>query len=288
MFYLIHIAIFCAIYGILAISLNLVLGYTGLLSVTQAAFYGLGAYATAILSTRFNLGFGESLLIGIAIVSVVSFLVGLVLSKLAGDYYAVATLGFNVIIVAVMLNWSALTNGPLGIAIFSKTTLFGLDFSSQPAFLALALFLLFLAYGIGYYLKKSSFGRVLKAIREDEKAIQVFGYNTTKYKLVIFVIGAALAAAAGSLFAAYISYVDPSSFATNESIFILSVIILGGLANLEGSILGAIFLVLLPELLRFVGFPEAVAAELRQAVYGLLLVILMLYRPQGLLGEYKL
>ena len=110
----------------------------------------------------------------------------------------------------------------------------------------------------------SSFGRILKAIREDERAIQVFGYKTLYYKLTIFVIGAMMAAVAGSLYAAYITYIDPSTFTVNESIFIIAIIILGGLASLRGSLLGAVFLVLLPELLRFVGFPDEVAAQMRR------------------------
>ncbi|MBT6034005.1 MAG: branched-chain amino acid ABC transporter permease, partial [Candidatus Jacksonbacteria bacterium] len=125
-------------------------------------------------------------------------------------------------------------------------------------------------------------------IREDEKAIQVFGYNTQMYKLTIFVIGAVLASVAGSLYATYITFIDPTAFNVMESVFVLSIIILGGLANLKGSVIGALFLILLPELLRFVGFPSDVAAQMRQLVYGLLLVLLMLYRPQGLMGEYKL
>jgi branched-chain amino acid transport system permease protein len=135
---------------------------------------------------------------------------------------------------------------------------------------------------------QSSFGRILKAIREDEKVIGIFGYKTIYYKLTIFVVGAMMAAIAGSLYAAYITYIDPSTFTVNESIFIIAIIILGGLASLRGSIIGAVFLVLLPEFLRFVGFPDEIAAQLRQAVYGLLLILLMLYRPQGLVGEYKL
>ena len=143
-------------------------------------------------------------------------------------------------------------------------------------------------YFIARFITRSSFGRVLKAIREDEEAISVFGYNTTYYKLVIFVISAMLAAIAGSLFASYITFIDPSSFSLNESIFILAIIILGGLSSNRGAVVGAAFLIILPEALRFVGFPSDVAAQMRQVVYGLILILLMLYRPQGFLGEYRL
>ena len=145
-----------------------------------------------------------------------------------------------------------------------------------------------IVYLVSRFIVRSSFGRVLKAIREDEKAIQVFGYRTLNYKLAVFVLGAMMAAFSGSLYASYITYIDPSTFVVSESIFVIAIIILGGLASLRGSIVGAVFLVLLPEMLRFVGFPDEIAAQMRQAVYGLLLILLMLYRPQGLVGEYKL
>ena len=287
--YLIHLAILSAIYAILGVSLNLVVGYTGLLSVTHAAFYGIGAYATALLLTQSGgMGFPPSIALGIILTLIISFLIGLVLSKFKGDYYALGSLGFNTIAFAVFLNWHNLTRGPLGIPGISRPELFGIDFSNNLNFLMLVLVFLGLVYFASRFIVASSFGRVLKAIREDEEAIQVFGYNTLYFKLTVFVIGAGMAAIAGSFFASYITFIDPSSFTLTESVFILATIILGGLANLRGSILGALFLILLPEILRFVGFPADIAAQMRQVVYGVILILLMLYRPQGLIGEYKL
>jgi branched-chain amino acid transport system permease protein len=286
--YLIHLTILFAIYAILGVSLNLVVGYTGLLSVTHAAFYGVGAYTTAIFLTKSGVGFFSSLILGIAIAAFVSFLIGLVLSKLKGDYYALGTFGFNAIVFAVFLNWKNLTGGSLGIPGISKPELFGINFGNNFNFLILALIFLIFIYSASRFVVNSSFGRVLKAIREDETAIAVFGYNTLHFKFVIFVISAAMAAVAGSLFASYITFIDSSNFQLMESMFILVIIILGGLANLRGSILGALFLILLPEILRFVGFPSDIEAQMRQAIYGIILILLMLYRPQGLIGGYKL
>lgn len=290
--YLIHLAILFAIYAILGISLNLVVGYTGLLSITQAAFYGLGAYATAILLTQSGAGFFLSVILGIIITAVIGFLIGIILSRFKDDYYALASFGFNIIVFSIFLNWQSLTRGPLGIPGISRPELrfmnYDLRFDSNLSFLILTSLFLILIYFASRFIVNSSFGRVLKAIREDEKAIQVFGYNTSYFKLAIFVISAAIAAVAGSLFASYITFIDPSSFTLMESVFILAIIILGGLANLHGSILGALFLILLPEILRFVGFPTDIAAQMRQVVYGIILILLMLYRPQGLVGEYKL
>lgn len=286
--YLVHIAILIGIYSILALSLNLVVGYTGLLSVTQAAFYGIGAYATAILLTSFGMNFFLSIIVGMIITGAVSFVIGLVLSKFSGDYFALGSFGFNIIVYSIFLNWQSLTQGPLGIPGIPKPQLFGLDFGNNYWYLLLVIIFVVLVYFISEFITRSSFGRVLKAIREDEKAIAVFGYNTLFFKLAIFVIGAMMASIAGALFASYITYVDPTSFALSESIFILAIIILGGLANNKGVILGAVFLVILPEALRFVGFPSDIAAQMRQVTYGLILILLMLYRPEGLMGEYKL
>lgn len=290
--YLIHLVILISIYAILGLSLNLVVGYAGLLSVTHAAFYGLGAYAVGVLTTQLGWGFFASMAVGVALAGGAGFLIGLVLSKFKGDYYALVSFGFNIIVFSILLNWQSVTRGPLGIPGIAKPAIeiFNFQFSiiNNAQFLIFSLACAALAYAVARFIAASSFGRVLKAIREDEEAIQVFGYDTSKYKLLIFVIGAMGAAVAGSLFASYISFIDPSTFTLNESVFILSIIILGGLANLRGSLLGALFMILLPELLRFVGFPSDIAAQMRQVVYGLLLILLMLYRPQGLIGEYKL
>jgi len=286
--YLIHIAILISIYAILGLSLNLIVGFTGLLSVTQAAFYGIGAYTTAILLTSTGMNFFLAMIIGTIITAVCSLAIGFVLSKFRDDYYALGSFGFNVIIFSIFMNWQSLTRGPLGIPGIPRPSLFGFTFSENIWFLVLSTVLLILIYLVCRFIANSSFGRVLKAIREDEEAISAFGYRTLWYKLSIFVIGAVMASIAGSLFASYITFVDPSSFALTESIFILAMIILGGLANNKGAVIGAACLILLPEILRFVGFPDDVAAQMRQVSYGVILIFLMLYRPQGLVGEYRL
>ncbi len=286
--YLIHIAILISIYAILGLSLNLVVGFTGLLSITQAAFYGIGAYVTAILLTSTGINFFLAMLISMIITGILSLAIGFVLSKFKDDYYALGSFGFNVIIYSIFLNWQSLTRGPLGIPGIPRPSLFGFTFSENLWFLLLSIICVAIIYFVCQYITLSSFGRVLKAIREDDEAVAVFGYRTLWYKLAIFVISAVMAAVAGSLFASYITFIDPSSFTLTESIFILAIIILGGMANNKGAVIGAACLILLPEILRFVGFPDDVAAQMRQVTYGVILILLMLYRPQGLIGEYRL
>ncbi|MEA1929746.1 MAG: branched-chain amino acid ABC transporter permease [Patescibacteria group bacterium] len=288
MAYVVHLLILIGIYAILGVSLNLVVGYTGLLSVTHAAFYGVGGYAVAIMLTSLGLNFFLALLLAVIITGLASLLIGLVLSKFSDDYYALGSFGFNIIIYSIFLNWQGLTRGPLGIPGIPRPSAFGFEFGSNISFLILTVAAALLIYWLAQWLARSSFGRALKAIREDEEALRVFGYRTTYYKLAIFVIGAMMAAVAGGLFAAYITFIDPSTFTLNESIFLLAIVILGGLSNNRGAVIGAVALVLLPEALRFVGFPTDIAAQMRQVVYGLVLILLMLYRPQGLIGEYKL
>ncbi len=286
--YLIHLAILIAIYSILGLSLNLVVGYTGLLSVAHAAFYGVGAYATALLMKSAGMNFFVAAAISILVAIPISLSIGAVFSKFRGDYYALATLGFTVIVFSILINWQELTRGPLGIPGIPRPVLFGIAFTSNSSFLILSIAVAVAVYGFARAIAKSSFGRALKGIREDENALQVFGYNTSIYKLTVFVISACMATVAGALFAAYITFVDPTTFTVMESVFIIAVIILGGLASIPGSVFGAVVLILLPEALRFVGFPSDIAAQMRQIVYGVLLIVLMLYRPQGIRGEFKL
>lgn len=285
--YLIHIGILSTIYAILALSLNLIVGEAGLLSITQAAFYGVGAYATALLMVNSGMNFFLATLIGIILSGLLALFIGFVLSKFKGDYYAIGSFGFNIIVFSIFLNWQSVTRGPLGIPGIARPEIFGFTLSENINFLFLAIISLVVIYFISKFITESSFGRVLRTIREDEEVAKVFGYDTKYFKLTIFVISAMIASFAGSLYASYISFIDPSSFNLNESIFILAIIILGGLASNKGAMLGALFLIVMPEALRFVGFPSDVAAQMRQVAYGLILILFMLYRPQGFLGKYR-
>ncbi|MEI7890941.1 MAG: branched-chain amino acid ABC transporter permease [bacterium] len=286
--YFIHIIILVSIFSILGLSLNLVVGETGLLSVTQAAFYGIGAYATAILSVDAGMNLFLATICSIVLTGLVALGIGVVLSRLKGDYYTLGSFGFNIIISSIFLNWQEVTHGQLGVAGIPRPEIFGFHFLDSFSFLFLALAVLALVYCVCWFITKSSFGRVLRSIREDEDVMSVFGYRTTNYKLVIFVISAMLAAVAGAVFASYISFIDPSNFTLNESIFVLAIIIMGGLSSHRGAIVGALFLIILPEVLRFVGLSLDAASFVRQLAYGLILVLLMLYRPQGFLGKFRL
>jgi branched-chain amino acid transport system permease protein len=286
--YAINIAIQVCIYAILALSLNLVVGYCGLLSLAHSAFYGIGAYATAIGLTRYGFGFFPAMGIGLLVSMTVALLIGFVLSHFRHDFYALGSLGFSAIVFGLLLNLEDITNGALGLPGITRPEMLGIDFTSNLNFLFLLVVALVLTAVLLRHVVRSPFGRVLIALREDEEMTQVFGFNTLYFKLAAFVLSAMLASIAGSFFASYIAFIDPSSFTLRESILVSVIIIVGGLASIPGSILGAIVLIILPEGLRFLHISPEAAPQVRQMLYGLTLVLLMLYRPQGLLGKFRM
>ncbi len=287
MSYLIHLATLFSIYAILGVSLNLLVGFTGLVSVAHAAYFGIGAYAAAIFMTKLGMNFFLAAFLGVVLAGVAGVCAGWVFSRLGSDYYVMGSIAFNYLIVSVFVNWEGLTNGPLGISGISRPSLFGVSFGMPVPFLVLVIAALALVYWLAQRTVSSSFGRVLKAIREDEDAARVFGYHTLLYKVAVSGVAAACAGLAGTLFASYLSFIDPSTFDVLTSVFILAIVVVGGFANIRGSLVGAFILILLPEALRFAGFPADIAANMQQAVYGLVLILFMLFRPQGMMGEYK-
>lgn len=285
--YFLHILIMCAIYLILALSLNLLIGFTGLLSIAQAAFYGIGAYISTLLMVK--LGFNFFLTIPLAILGAMIFalIVALPSLRLKGDYFFLSTLAFQIIIFSLLYNWIPLTRGPYGIPGIPRPQIFGFEFQEIPIYFILASLISFLVFFVFKELYSSPFGRVLKSIREDEIVTSALGKNPIKFKVEAFIISGGLAAIAGSLYASYVTYIDPTSFTLDESVFILSIIIIGGTGNLKGPLIGTIIMLFLPEILRFLRIPDTIAPNVRQIIYGALIVVLMRLRPQGILGEYK-
>ncbi len=301
----IQIGIVSGIFAILSVSLNLVVGYTGLLSIAHVGFYGLGAYVVAIFTH--NPPFGQTRVVGgnefpitawnffaalplaIGVAGVVALVLGIVFSKFRDDFYALATLGFAVIAHRVFLSARYFTRGTLGVNWIPAPSLGPWTVDERWEFLVLVLGFLAIVTIIAWLIVSSSFGRILTAIREDENAIEVFGYRVTYYKLTVFVISGMMASVAGSLFAAFLKFVYPNEFILLEAIIISAIVLIGGLASIWGSILGAFIFVLLEEGLRFApGLAVEYVGQVRIGLLGLILVILMLFRPQGLVGRYRL
>ncbi|MGO9200782.1 MAG: branched-chain amino acid ABC transporter permease [Limisphaerales bacterium] len=284
--YVLQILIFAAIFSSLAISLDLLVGHTGLFSLAHAAFYGLGAYSSALCVTDLGVSFLCGVLVGMMVAALISLIVSIPSLGLHDDYFVVATFGFQMILFSVFNNWMALTRGPLGIPRIPTPVIFGWHVASQGEFLFLASAFACFAFLVVYRITSSPLSRVLHAIREDEVFATAHGKNTLYVKVTAFAVSGTLAAMAGSLYAHYVSYIDPTSFTVMESILVISMVIIGGAGSLWGPLVGAVVLVTLPEALRFIGLPSAVAANVRQIIYGSLLVVMMMFRPRGLVGRY--
>lgn len=284
--YVFHIVIMLNIYIILVLSANLTIGMANLLTMCQAAFYGIGAYIGTFFLMQFHVPL-VLIIAGVALVTgLFSFMVSYASVKLKGDYFVLATMGFQLIVYTILYNWTPVTRGPYGIPGIPGIRILGIwELSGVYAYFILSLILMGVVVFLFNNLLNSPYGRELRAIKADEVMVQSMGRNTVAAKSWAFFISAAVAGVAGVIYASYVRYIDPTSFTLDESIFIISALFIGGIGNIKGPVFGALFVVLLPELLRFVGLPDAIAANLRQIIYGLSLILVVYFRPQGLFGK---
>lgn len=285
--YFIHLAILVCIYIILAISLQVSFGYSGLLNLGHIAFFGIGAYTAALL-TLSGLPFVYAFIAAIIVAGTFGWLLSILTKKLTGDYLALVTLGFSFVIYAILLNWRELTGGPLGLPGIPRPEIFGLSLSENLSFFAFVLIVTVASYFFIHRVCNSQFGKVMEAARDNELAAQSLGKNIKKVKAISFIISACFAGLAGSLFASYITYIDPSSFTFVMLIPVLLIVIIGGLASLPGTVLASIIIVLLPELLRFVGMPSSILGPVRQMLFATILLIVLYYIPRGFYGKVDL
>jgi branched-chain amino acid transport system permease protein len=279
--YFIHLLILIGIYLILGISLQLSLGYGGLLNLGHIAFFGIGAYSFALLSLQ-DFPFVLSIIVASVISAFFGWLLSIPTNKLKGDYLALVTLGFSFVIYAILLNWTSVTGGAFGLANIPRPNFLSDNFS----FLVIVYSIALVAYLFISRVCGSRFGKVIEAIRDDELAVKSLGKNTFKIKSFALLISAFFAGLAGSLFASYITFIDPSSFTT--LIPILLIVIIGGLASLPGTVLATILVILIPEPLRFLGLSSSVIGPLQQILYAMLLLAIIYYRPRGFYGKLDL
>ncbi len=279
--YLLDIAILAGIYIILAQGLNVVVGFAGLLNLGFVAFYAIGAYAYALLNTKLGLGFWPSLPVSVLLTALSGFVLAIPALRLRGDYLAIVTLGFGEIVRLVLNNWDSVTRGPNGIGGIERPYLLGMPMNKLSYYYYLVLAFALITVFVVKRVHASRIGRAWIAIREDEIASSSVGVNTTAYKLYAFAFGAFWAGLAGALFSAKMQFVSPESFTFMESVLILCMVILGGLGSVHGVIIGAVILVVLPEMLREV-------QNYRMFALGIGLVLLMIFRPQGLFRPSRL
>jgi ABC-type branched-subunit amino acid transport system permease subunit/ABC-type branched-subunit amino acid transport system ATPase component len=282
---LLHIVVMVCIYAILATSFNLLIGFAGLFAFGHAVFYALGAYVTALTTLRLHLPFPLPLLLSMLLTGGVGVAVALPSLRIAGIYLIISTLALQVIAIDVIINWTNLTGGPTGISGIPAISLFGTSLSGPMLFLPVAVVAAALCFLVARHIGNSPFGRALRAMRENESAAASVGKNIFYMKVGVFGVSAALASVAGSLFAYYLSYVGADSFQVSETVLILSMVVVGGTGNLFGSVIGAAILVALPQALAFVDLPQGTAAQLRLLIYGCVLILFLVFRPEGLLRE---
>ena len=276
--YYIRIVNSLLIYVLLGIGLNIVIGYAGLLDLGFVAFYAVGAYTYAILASgHFGLHWSLLQIFPVAMVlgAIMGILLGIPVLRLRGDYLAIVTLGFGEIIRIILNNMDALTNGPQGIARLDKARAFGLEFARPVEIYWLLLVVVCLVGVVVFRMQESLLGKAWAAVREDQDAARGVGIDTTRAKLAAFAISATIGAMAGVIFAASQRFVSPESFTLQESVLIVLMIVIGGIGNILGVIVGAAILILMPEVLREF-------SEWRVLFLGLLMVFLIIIRPAGI------
>ena len=300
--YISHLLVMGGVYLLLSTSLNLVTGFSGLMSFCHAAFYGIGAYSYAV--ARLQAGpagdqadsmlwaagwsFVPAVLFAVAVGTLFGWLVSWVTLRFRGDYFVFATLGIQMIVFSVLYNWVELVRGPYGIFGIPRPDLWGWSLRESWQYLLMLVPVVGVVVGGLWLLYRSEFGLQLKAMREDERAAASTGIETNQIAALAMSLAAGVAALAGAIYASYVTYIDPTSFSLAESIFLVAMLMLGGGGNLTGPVVGTLIMVALPEALRFVGLPDAVAANVREIIYGGLLAGLMFWRPQGIAGERML
>jgi len=285
--YLLHVCVLVGIYAILAMSLDIVLGYAGIPSLGHSAFALIGAYTTSLLTLQTGLSPWVALWGAAGISSLAGSLAAYPAVRLKGDYVALATLGLAIIVEGIARNWTGLTRGAMGLPGIPNFQIEGQGITGPGGNLVIVTAMTLLCFGVLSLVANRPFGRVLRAIRDDEDAAQSLGKNTARFKVEAFIISAFFTGLGGALYAHYVTFISPSTFSVMESLTILLMVILGGMGTLRGAVLGAVVLIVLPESLRFLGLPMSVFAPLRQILYGTILVVLMMYRPSGLIGTYR-
>ncbi|PIC64091.1 branched-chain amino acid ABC transporter permease [Sporosarcina sp. P13] len=280
--YFMYVINLILIYILLVLGLDLLVGYTGQVSIGHGAFFGIGAYIAAIFSTKLGLSFWLTLPIAILATAIIGFIIGFIGLKLIEEYLVMATLAFGTIIWLVFLNWTDVTGGPMGIALIPPPPemnfgLFTLSFTQYADYYPLLLFFVIVAIIITKLLINSGFGRSCTAIRDDELAAQSMGIPVFRTKVIMFTISASYCGAAGTLYAHFIHVVSPETFNFTMSVTILTMVMIGGQGSIIGAVLGASLLTIFSEALR-------AAPELRMLIYGLLIVIMMMFFPRGIMG----
>lgn len=286
--YLLHLLVLLEIYGLLAISANQMIGYSGLLSLGQAIFYGLGAYSTAILMTKYSFNYWETLPVVAAVNCLAALLTGFIANRVRDLYFSLAMLALQVVFFSFTNNSTAVTNGSFGISAIDSPHLFGTTITGPAGFAILGGLFLGLVLLLYRWFISSPVHLLIQATRDDQLAVLNFAKNPNYYKRISIIFSAVVAGIAGSLYATYFSYIDPGAFNLDTSILLFSIVLIGGLGSLRGALAGAAIYILLPEALRLANLPDSIAANLRMVLFGLLIIVIVLFKPKGIFGKLSI
>ena len=285
--YLLSVFILICLSWVWAQSYNLSFGLTGLFNLGHIVFYGVGAYTAAILNTKYGFDFLINIPIAMVISGLVAGVFGLVTLRLSGHYLAIATLGAAMIASVVATNWVDLTRGPLGIRGIENPIIFGVEFSESWMIALLYLGIAIVVNVLLWKIFHSPFGRLQRAIKDDEIAAKSLGKNTFEAKTWSLIISAAFAAVAGVMYTHYRLFLDPTIFALHEIIFMILALVVGGRGNFWGAILGVVLVYIVGEVPRFVGFPDSIVGAARNILFSALLIVTMFYKPDGLFTMFS-
>lgn len=274
--YFFHILIQACITSTLAVSLNLLAGYGGLVSLGQLSFFAIGAYSAALVAPASSIGYALALPVAVAVAALGAIAQSSMTANLRDDEFAIATFAMHSVFWMLLMNWVDLTRGPMGIPGVPPFQAFGYSFEGPAAFLPIAVTLLTLSLFIIWQLSRHPFGMALRMLRDAEDLAAGFGRDVKSLRRSVMVLAAVIAACAGVGYASYVEYINPATFSPMESTLLLAIVIVGGLGTFWGPVIGASILTFVPEALRFVGFPTAQAANIRQIVLGLLLIAIVL------------
>lgn len=281
-----HVLNMIGLFAMLGVSLNLLLGYGGMASMAHAALFGVGAYTAAITARDLGWPFPLTMLAAIILTTILAGVVTFPALRVRGEYLILLTLAFQMVVYGLMLSWVDLTAGRTGISAIARPRLFGMTLVTPAQFLPLIAVCAVAVFAIAYRVGESPLGRILKAMRDDEPATLAIGKSVLRYKVLVFCVSGGLAAVAAALFAHYQAFINPFSFNLDRSIFLVALVVLGGTANLFGTVVGAALFVGLPELLRFLQARQDIVDAIRNLVFGLLLVLFMRFRPAGFVPEH--
>lgn len=286
--YLFTLFILIGIYSIITVGLSLLIGYTGQISIGHAAFFGIGAYISGVLTTKYEMSAWGAMLIGMVVTFCLAYIIGIPVLKLKGHILALATIAINVIVYILLLGLSEYTGGAGGLVGIPNLSLFGIDLGNQLYFYYFLWGIAFLVILFSMNIIRSSIGRLLRSIHDSEIGTETLGINAAKYKVMIFAISAAYASLAGSLYAHYINFIAPPTFYITFSILLLVMVMVGGVHSIWGAIIGTTAIMFLNEFIRFIAHNYLnVSGEIEIVFYGLIIVLVMIFMPKGLVGIFE-